>query len=220
MTPQPASCVSWPRSRSGPPRSSRNRPSRLWCSGTTASIRPPRATMEATTSGTVPGWAQSSRSHSPSLVQRPNRPERRPPCSGQTPDLEPEAGTAVEHFGERARGHAAPVIDDADAVADLLCFAQQVGVQKHRGAARLDGADDLTHIVAADRVQCAIGLVEHDQVRITEERYGQPEALLHALGEVRHFVVRPVEQGRRLRWPAAQIRGACASAAAGAGNGS
>src|SRR5260370_20308778 len=49
------------------------------------------------------------------------------------------------------RDHPAVIYDRAP-VADLLNLPQQVGVEKHRGAARLELPDDLADIVAPDRV--------------------------------------------------------------------
>jgi hypothetical protein len=44
------------------------------------------------------------------------------------------------------------MVDDGDPIADLLDLAEEVRVEEDRGAARGQPADDLAHVMAADRI--------------------------------------------------------------------
>src|SRR5438477_2585572 len=75
----------------------------------------------------------------------------------------------------------AALVDDRDAIADLFDLGQQMRVEEHRRATCLQRPDDLTHVVAADRVEGARRLVEEDERGVAEERDAEAEPLLHAL---------------------------------------
>ena len=57
-----------------------------------------------------------------------------------------------------------------------------MGVQEHRHAAPPQLLEEVAHDPAADRIECARGLVEQQQPRRAHERLRDAEALLHPLG--------------------------------------
>src|ERR1700694_4036948 len=91
------------------------------------------------------------------------------------------------------RDHPA-VVYHREPVADLFDLAQQVRVEKDGGAARLQLADDLSDVMAPDRIERRCRLVEEHQLRPAKQRHAQPQPLLHSLGEAFDLVVRAVGQ--------------------------
>ena len=89
------------------------------------------------------------------------------------------------------------MIHDGDAVAHLLDLAQEMRVEEHRGAARGKAANDLAHVVAADRVQCGRGLVEKHELGLAEQGGAEAEALLHSFRERAHAGVAAVGEADR-----------------------
>ena len=96
----------------------------------------------------------------------------------------------------------AAVVDHGDAIADLLHLAQEVGVEKHGRAPRGKAADDLAHVVPADRVERRRRLVEEDEVGLAQQRGAEAETLLHALGEGAHAVAGAFAEAHRLQYRA------------------
>src|SRR5438105_7229861 len=95
------------------------------------------------------------------------------------------------------RDHPA-VVDHGEAVADLLDLGQQVRVEKHRGAARLERADDLADVMTPNRVERGGGLVEQDQFWTAEQGDPKAQTLLHALREAFDFVIGPIRESDKL----------------------
>src|ERR1019366_2649682 len=130
----------------------------------------------------------------------PRRPDRgrspgRPPPPAPPPDRDPSAllatypvtlesrphpgvypaeaqahRVAAQQFLDGAAGAHPPPGDDGDTIADLLDLAEQVGVEEHCAAAVAQLADDGPGVVPADRVQGRGGLVEDDQLGVTDQR--------------------------------------------------
>src|SRR5437773_1941583 len=94
-------------------------------------------------------------------------------------------GVTAEELVEGALRDDPAAIDDGDAVADLLHLAQEVRVEEDGRAALAQPADDLAHVVPADRIERARGLVEHDEVgraedlTVTRRRRRESEQQLH-----------------------------------------
>src|SRR6266550_1532799 len=73
-------------------------------------------------------------------------------------------GRGSEELGEIALCHHLAAIDDRDRITNLLDFAEQVRVEEDDRALLAERADDLAHVVAADRIERARRLVEeHDR---------------------------------------------------------
>ena len=86
------------------------------------------------------------------------------------------------------------MVDDGEAIADLLDLAEQVGVEKDGGATRLQLPDDLSDVVASDRIERRGGLVQQHQLRAPEQGDAQAQPLLHPLGEALHSVIRSIRE--------------------------
>ena len=95
---------------------------------------------------------------------------------------------------ERQLAHDAALLDEHDAVAGRLDFAQQVRVEEHRRAARAQLADDVAHEQAAERIEARRRLVEEDERGLVEQRLGEADALQHALAVAAQLAVGGVEQ--------------------------
>ena len=72
-------------------------------------------------------------------------------------------------------------------------------VEQHGHAAALELQQQVAHDPAADRVECARRLVEHQQARRADQRLGDPQALLHPLRHGAHARARRVGQARPAR---------------------
>src|SRR5690348_8301333 len=107
--------------------------------------------------------------------------EAAPPALTEPGNLQAYAAVSSEQLVEAAGGDTRPLVDDCDAIADVLCLLEQVGVEEHCAAALAQSTNDLAHVVTSDRVQRARGLVEHHQCGVAEQRDPEPEPLLHAL---------------------------------------
>ena len=105
---------------------------------------------------------------------------------------------ATEEVHERAGGDRTSPINHADPIADVLGFLEEVRVQKDCGSPVPDPADDPTYVVATNRVESARWLVQDDEIRISDERDGESEALLHAFGESADLVAAALGEADRL----------------------
>ena len=74
------------------------------------------------------------------------------------------------------------VVQDRDPVADVLHVGQQVAAQDDRLALVAQLADQVLHLGRADRVEARGRLVEQDQLGVVDQRLGQADPPLHALG--------------------------------------
>jgi hypothetical protein len=83
-----------------------------------------------------------------------------------------------EHAARPRRHH-------EDAVGEEHGFAQVVGHQHHRDLARrVQVADHAPKFLARERIERAERLVEHQEVRLVDQRAAKRRALLHAAGEL------------------------------------
>src|SRR3989475_5692354 len=116
------------------------------------------------------------------VVELPEARKARLCCAIEVGHAYPHGVTAEELVERALRDHAAAV-DDGDAVTDLLHLAEEVRVEENGRAALAQPADDLAHVVPADRIERARRLVEHDEVGRAEQRDAEAKALLHSLRE-------------------------------------
>ena len=130
---------------------------------------------------------------SPLRVSAPGRAAGPPPAGH---GVQPQPHLALpEQLGQGARrGHPA-LVEDHHPVADPLDLADEVGVEQHGDAAGLQREHEVADVDPAERVERAGRLVEDDELRPGDQRDGEPEPLLHALGE-------PARPGRRPGRPA------------------
>ncbi len=77
-----------------------------------------------------------------------------------------------------------PARDDRDPIRDRLHVGEDVRREEHRLAALAQLEDQVAHLLAADRIEAAHRLVEHDQIGVVHERLGQASPLHHALREL------------------------------------
>ena len=95
---------------------------------------------------------------------------------------QPHMQRAAAHRGlelaRRALGDDLAVVDDRDAVGQLVGLLQVLGAEQDRRAARHQRADDVPHLVARARVEPGRGLVEEHQLRRDHDARGdvQPPA--------------------------------------------
>ena len=75
-------------------------------------------------------------------------------------------------------------IDDGDAIAHHLDFAEQVRIEKNGRPSVSLGANDISHQSPAHGIQAGGGLVQENQFGIMNQRLGQPDSLQHTLGKI------------------------------------
>ncbi len=164
----------------------------------------PRAPVRRGRPGRAPGRERPFRRRRPERHGEPvagpldlaGRGQPRLRRRGDVGQLQPQLALA-EQLGEGARcGDPSPVEDDHP-VADPLDLADQVRVEQHRDAPRLQLQHDVAHVGAAERVQRAGRLVQDHELRPGHQGDRQPEALLHPLREAAHAGRRRVRPGRR-----------------------
>jgi hypothetical protein len=87
------------------------------------------------------------------------------------------------------------VVDDGDAIAQLVGLVHVVRGQEHRQVALgLDTAEHLPHRGARDRVEAGGGLVEKEDARLVHQAARDLDAAAHAAGEVLDGLVGPRRQ--------------------------
>ena len=74
------------------------------------------------------------------------------------------------------------MVDDGDAVGELVRLVEVLGGQQNGGAFGDDAADHVPHIVAAARVQSGGGLVQEQQVGRDDQAGGDVQPAPHAAG--------------------------------------
>src|SRR6266849_125644 len=117
-------------------------------------------TMAATSSGTRSASTARTTSHSPSSVMlEACRRELRDAVAWQIVDPQPDR-VGAQQLVERAVSDDLAAVDDDHAVADLFDLGQEMRVEEHGDAALAQRADDLAHVVAADGVERARGLIQ------------------------------------------------------------
>ena len=90
-------------------------------------------------------------------------------------------------------------VDDRDPVAQLLDVGHLVAREHHRDPLRREPAHERLHVAHPGRVEPGGGLVEQEQLRPAQQRGGDAEPLLHAVGVVARPGRRPARPGRRWR---------------------
>src|SRR5688572_15091243 len=89
--------------------------------------------------------------------------------------------SALEQMLELALCNGNPAMDDRDAVADPLDFAELVTRDEHGAALFSELEDQITDLGVGDRVEAPGRLVQEEELRVVEQTLGEPYALLHAL---------------------------------------
>ena len=98
--------------------------------------------------------------------------------------FDPEARRLlIEQAGDRRFADHLPLVDDRDAIADLLHLAEQMAGEED-GLAAIGGqtADQLAHFLDAGDVEAVHRLVQDHDFRIVEQSGGDAEPLAHAGG--------------------------------------
>src|SRR6202008_4488338 len=98
-------------------------------------------------------------------------------------EANPEAIRAADERLDRALAHQASAGEDPDPIADPLGLGEQVRVEEDRRAPGPLLGQDPADLGAPEGIDAIGGLVEDEQLRLTEERGGEPEALPHPFGE-------------------------------------
>ncbi|CAM5409959.1 hypothetical protein SGLAM104S_08989 [Streptomyces glaucescens] len=87
----------------------------------------------------------------------------------------------LESLGGAFGGEVA-VVEDGDAVGELVGFFEVLGGEEDGDAVGDEVADDLPHVVAGAGVEAGGGFVEEDDAGGADEGHGDVEAALHAAG--------------------------------------
>lgn len=88
----------------------------------------------------------------------------------------------LEQVADPALGLEFTLVQDGDAVADGLDFAQFVRGEEDGFALALEALDDFADLHATDGVEAAGRLVEDEEVGVVDERLCEAHALLHPFG--------------------------------------
>jgi len=72
------------------------------------------------------------------------------------------------------------VVDDGDRVARALDLVEEVRGEHHGATFAHERQDHVAHLVHASRVEPVHRLVQDQELRVSEETSGDPEALSHA----------------------------------------
>ena len=99
-------------------------------------------------------------------------------AAGLQPHLRPQP---VARLGDQALEADLAIGDDRDPLAQPLGMVDDVGGEDHRGAGRGLVADQMLEPPLVDRIEAGKGLVEHDQLRLVDDRAEQLDGLRHAL---------------------------------------
>ena len=114
------------------------------------------------------------------------------PCRGvRGVDHQATTGLPARSSVDRAAGHHAAAAHDADPVADALDEVELMAGEDDGNAGVAALAQHLAHHVDGDRVESGERLVEHQQLRLVQQRGGQLHALLVAEAELLDLVVAP-----------------------------
>lgn len=100
-----------------------------------------------------------------------------------------EVGLHLRHGPVR---HQLAAGDDRHAIAHAFGLLHDVGGKQHGAAGSSDLHHDVLHDLGIDRVEAGERLIENHQFRFVQQRAGELNLLLHALGEVLHLLLRPV----------------------------
>ena len=112
-------------------------------------------------------------------------------------DLELE-GRARQQLGNGALAdHLAP-IHDGDRIARALDLVQEVRGQHDRSSLGDERLDHVAHVEHAAGVEAVHGLVEDEELGVTEQAGRDTQTLAHAHGVLRHLVVGPVQDADTL----------------------
>src|SRR2546430_13103124 len=103
------------------------------------------------------------------------------------------ADVRLEVVWRAERDHAA-LVDDGDAVAELVCLEEVVRREDDRGAAFMELAHDAAQLARADRVETDRRLVEEEDARPMQQRSGEMQPLLHAARVALNALVSPVAE--------------------------
>ena len=106
-------------------------------------------------------------------------------CAGSTqPDVQRAGADRGLELRRGALGDDPAVVDDGDAVGELVGLLEVLRAEQHRGALGDERPDDLPHLVAGARVEPGRRLVEEHQLGGDDEAGGDVEPAAHAAGVV------------------------------------
>ena len=109
---------------------------------------------------------------------------------------------AVKVLGQQGRrciqAEQVAVIDDGDAIAQLLRLVHVVGGEHHRLALGLDGLDPLPEVVARLGIQPRGGFIQKQQLGIAEQGQRQQQPLTLSAGELAAVSVDKLAEGAQL----------------------
>ena len=101
--------------------------------------------------------------------------------SGVAVDADVEIGGVVVRHVERLRGDDLPAVEHDNVVADPLHVVEDVRGEHHQDAELpVDAADQVEHLLPAERIEPVRRLVEEDQLGIVHDRLGELHPLFHA----------------------------------------
>ena len=101
-------------------------------------------------------------------------------------ELQPDVAAGHEplELVGRALGDQPPVVEDRDAVGELVGLVQVLRGEEDRDAVGHQAADDVPHGAAAARVETRGRLVEEDDPRVADQGHREVEPALHPSGVV------------------------------------
>lgn len=111
------------------------------------------------------------------------RPQRRPrgfPVRFGHLHVDDRAAEPVLQLVARSLADEPALVDDVDAVGELVGLVQILRGQEHRGPGTDQGADQVPHLQAAARIDAGGRLVQKQHLGPSHQRRGQVEAPLHA----------------------------------------
>ena len=108
------------------------------------------------------------------------------------------AGSALER-GDLALVDDPALAHDRHPVAHVLHLGEQMAGEQHGHALVGEAADEQAHVAHARRVEPGRGLVEQQQLGITQERGGDPQPLAHAVRVTAHPVALAAGQLHRVQ---------------------
>ena len=134
------------------------------------SRRPARSSLRERT-------AHRRRSRSPRSPRLRAPPELRPPAASA---LGPTPPTRAVSCVERRLDDEPAAVDDQHLVDGLRDLGQHVARDEHRAAPGREGAQEVAQPADAFGIEAVRRLVEDEQLRLAEQRGGEPEPLPHA----------------------------------------
>ena len=87
-------------------------------------------------------------------------------------------------FGEGADGFHLSVTDDADAIAESFDIRQNMAREEDGFTFFFAFEDEVDDVSSPERIETRLRFVEDDEVRVSDERLGESDALEHSFGKL------------------------------------